>query len=421
MDKGMRIAVFYDFLDQMGGGERMALQLCRHLNADLITTVVDKEKIRRMGFDDVKIISMPLPSGRALFKYPSVIARFALCDYSRQYDFFILAGRFTIFAAPRHKPNIYICADIAREFYDLRDFYNGRIGIALRPVHMLGAFLFGPTLQPFLKHVQEIVSISESNREKIKKYYGRDSVVVNPPVDCARNFCGENRGYWLSVNRFYPIKRIELQLEAFRQMPDKKLIVSGDYAEGDHSIGYMEKLQRLRPSNVEFRFADNQAELLALYAGCEGFVATSKEEAFGMAVVEAMASGKPVVAVNEGGFMETVLHGETGLLVNADPDEIALAVRSICGRSEEYRERCVKRARLFDAGIFLGRIGGMVYGNGNWNAKGIGNITEIGSVGKSKSIGNGRRSAGNGSRIPEKGQIRQLPREIRKFAIKEVM
>ena len=81
----------------------------------------------------------------------------------------------------------------------------------------------------------------------------------------------------------------------------------------------------------------------------------------------------------------------------------------------------MKRARLFDAGIFLGRIGGMVYGNGNWNAKGIGNITEIGSVGKSKSIGNGRRSAGNGSRIPEKGQIRQLPREIRKFAIKEVM
>jgi glycosyltransferase involved in cell wall biosynthesis len=104
----------------------------------------------------------------------------------------------------------------------------------------------------------------------------------------------------------------------------------------------------------------SEEELLALYERCRGLICTAQDEDFGLTPLEAMASGKPVVAVNEGGFRETVVQGKTGLLVRADRDELVRAIREVSKDPQGYEEACRKRARDFDSLIFIEKINRLI-------------------------------------------------------------
>jgi glycosyltransferase involved in cell wall biosynthesis len=98
-------------------------------------------------------------------------------------------------------------------------------------------------------------------------------------------------------------------------------------------------------------------ELIELYAECKGFVATAIDEDFGMTPVEAMASGKCVLAVDEGGFRESVIDGETGWLLPADRDAFVTKIRSISNDElERMAPRCRSRAAEFDESIFVSKM-----------------------------------------------------------------
>ncbi|MPM77117.1 D-inositol-3-phosphate glycosyltransferase [bioreactor metagenome] len=104
----------------------------------------------------------------------------------------------------------------------------------------------------------------------------------------------------------------------------------------------------------------SEAELLDLYSRCKGFICTAMDEDFGMTPVEAMASGKPVVAVNEGGFKETVVDGKTGLLINADVHSVIEAVKFISREPESYMSSCIEQAKHFDLSIFNEKVKNVV-------------------------------------------------------------
>jgi glycosyltransferase involved in cell wall biosynthesis len=104
------------------------------------------------------------------------------------------------------------------------------------------------------------------------------------------------------------------------------------------------------------RGAVSENELIDLYSRCKGLVCTAIDEDFGLTPLEAMASGKPVVAVREGGFVETVLNGRTGLLVNADKDELARAVRLVSRNPAKFKEECVIMAKKFDISAFISKM-----------------------------------------------------------------
>jgi glycosyltransferase involved in cell wall biosynthesis len=158
------------------------------------------------------------------------------------------------------------------------------------------------------------------------------------------------------VNRIYPEKRIDLQFEVFRKLPEERLVVVGGYAEGDHAAKYYEKLVKNIPGNVDMRGEVSEEVLIDLYARCKGLICTAVDEDFGLTPIEAMASGKPVVAVNEGGFRETVVQGKTGLLVEANRDVLVRAIKEISKDPEHYKEACKKRAADFDTSIFLEKM-----------------------------------------------------------------
>jgi glycosyltransferase involved in cell wall biosynthesis len=169
--------------------------------------------------------------------------------------------------------------------------------------------------------------------------------------------------FWLSVNRLYPEKRIELQVEAFRKMPEEQLVIVGGYSKGDHASRYAEKIGRNLPPNVNLRGEVTEDELRDLYARCKAHICTALDEDYGLTPLEAMASGKPVVAVNEGGYRETVTE-QTGLLVEPNVDKIAGAVRFIAKDPARYKEDCFSRAKEFDIAEFRNLIEAALPGSG---------------------------------------------------------
>ena len=80
------------------------------------------------------------------------------------------------------------------------------------------------------------------------------------------------------------------------------------------------------------------------------------DEDFGMTPIEAMAAGKPVIAVKEGGYLESVIDGVTGMLVDADVESIVKAVGIISKNPEEYKDACLERAKIFDKSVFIKKM-----------------------------------------------------------------
>lgn len=359
MDAGsdtVKIAIFHDYIGSIGGGEKLVLTLARGLGADVITTDVDKDSVEMMGFEDVKIISLGETIKMPPLKQIYASLKFAMCDFSKEYDFFIFSGNWAHYAAGKHKPNMYYCHTPVRAFYDLKDqVINSQEKLWQRIIAKIWIEIHSWFDRSSINNANLIVTNSQNTSNRIRKYYKKDAVVIYPPIQTKNYNFEKNGNYWLSVNRLYPEKRIWLQLEAFRNLPNEKLKIVGGYSKGDHAEKNIKFLADV-PSNVELIGKVSEEELCELYARCKGFITTAQDEDFGMTPVEAMASGKPVVAVNEGGYLETIIPGETGTLVKPEIAEITEAIKKASMDPEKYRAACIAQAKKFDASIFLDKI-----------------------------------------------------------------
>jgi glycosyltransferase involved in cell wall biosynthesis len=340
----MKIAIFHDYFGAIGGGEKVVIAMANALDADIITT--DTDAVRKIDAD-VRVISL----GKTL-KYPglkqiSAMLKFYFCDFSKDYDFFIFSGNWAHYAAHRHHPNMWYCHTPVRVFYDLYESFAHGLNPFIRPFFRLWVAVYRSLDTGSVRHIDYIVANSKNVQRRISNYFHRDSDLIYPPVNTSRFTCKEFGDYWISVNRIYPEKRIELQIEAFRHIPDQHLIIIGGYARGDHASPYVKTLIRNIPPNITFLGELSEEKLLDRYSRCKALICTAIDEDFGLTPLEAMASGKPVVAVNEGGFRETVTP-ETGMLVNPVGEEITDAVRAISQNPACYRDACIDQARKFD-------------------------------------------------------------------------
>jgi len=354
----MRVAVWYDYLQTVGGGEQVALTLARHLDADLITTEFDRDLPRRAGYPGVRVLSLgglllqpPLKQIDASWKFWR--ARFD------DYDFHVLIGNWSHFASKRHHPNLYYCLTPTRLFYDQYDSMMSR----LDPMSRVAAALWTGTHRPMdrwaVGHCDRVVAISENVRGRIKRYYGRDADVLYPPVATSKFRFKEVGDTWLSVSRLYPEKRIELQLEIFRRLPEEKLVLVGGYSAGDRAARYLARLKP--PANVTMVGEISDDALADLYATCRGVITTAVDEDFGITPVESMAAGKCVLATDEGGYRETVVPGKTGFLLPPDPDAFVAKIRELDDSTlRSMNEACVARARTFDESVFLTKMRALI-------------------------------------------------------------
>ena len=218
----------------------------------------------------------------------------------------------------------------------------------------------------YSKSIDQFVCNSINTQERIEKYYKTKATVINPPIEipstktsAVQNSSTIPKSYWLSVNRIVVHKRVELQLEAFAKLPNERLMIVGSYEKGARQFeSYKAKLDSMKPTNVEFKYWVPKDELISLYQNAKGFITTSETEDFGMTAVEAMASGLPVIAPNEGGYKETVLDGETGILIdNIASAKIIDAVKHISTElslnPSLYIEKSRNRAMKYDSNRFI--------------------------------------------------------------------
>ena len=218
-------------------------------------------------------------------------------------------------------------------------------------IYSIGIWIFRNHDRRFVKkHIENMACISNNVRNRIQKAYLRDADVIYPCIDTTKYTYQPQKNYWLSVNRVDKWKRVNLQVEAFRHMPDKKLVIVGTvYSDMQHIVDNS-------PDNVEFRGTVPEHEMIGLYSECTGHITTAIDEDFGITPLEAMASGKPVVASKEGGYLETVIDGHTGILVAPSVNEIINAVKTISINPEAYREACEQRSLKFDCVVFKENI-----------------------------------------------------------------
>ncbi|HOS82743.1 MAG TPA: glycosyltransferase [Methanolinea sp.] len=344
----MKVAIFHDYFGTIGGGEKTVLALADMVQADIITT--DADALSQLNARTL-VYSLGNTIKITPLKQISASIHFSLADFCEKYDFFIFTGNWTIHAARIHKPNLWYCFTPVRAFYDLYALYSSRQKLFPRAFFTLWTSVHRPLNQRAIQHLEAIVSISHVVSGRVKRYYNRDSSVIYPPIDNSKYRCIEYGDFWLSVNRIYPEKRIELQIEAFRKLPEENLVIVGGYAKGDHSKRYAQTVLKNLPPNVKYIGGVSESDLISLYARCKGHVTTAINEDYGLTPLESMASGKPVVAVNEGGYRETIVDG-TGLLVNADVQSLVSAIKIISKNPSQYQQACIRQAAKFDVNLF---------------------------------------------------------------------
>jgi glycosyltransferase involved in cell wall biosynthesis len=170
------------------------------------------------------------------------------------------------------------------------------------------------------RRVDTYVANSALTRERIKRYYDRDAIVIHPPVETHRFAPGDPGDALLLVSELVRHKRPQVALEAARRAR-APIRVAGSGPD-------LAALREAYPQ-ADFLGRVGDEELAELYASARALIAPSVEE-FGIAAVEAQAAGRPVIAAAAGGALETVLEGQTGLLVNADDvDSFARAIEQI--------------------------------------------------------------------------------------------
>lgn len=350
-----RGAILHDYLLVPGGAERLTLTLAQGLpQADLwvgsCTLPADIPRPQRLR--DLGAGSRLTPWRILKTLRTFSVATRTLGDYD-----WVLYGGYYAPVAVHHHPrgrNVHYCHSVPRYAYDLRDHY-----LACCPAWRR------PGLRALMDHVQRryeaavarmdlIVANSENVRARVRRYLGRDAVVIHPPCDLERfRWLGQG-DYYLSSARLEPLKRVEVLVRAFRALPERRLVVAS-------GGGELERLRRLAGDAPNIRFTGwlPEAGLQRLTGQAIATLYIPRDEDFGMSPVESMAAGKPVIGVAEGGLLETVVHGRTGLLLPPDPgpEQVIEAVRALDpARAGAMRAACQARARLFGREVFLERM-----------------------------------------------------------------
>lgn len=210
-----------------------------------------------------------------------------------------------------------------------------------------------------------VISNSSFTKKAVKDLYGVDSVVAFPAVDLEKFNQGiENDDrFVLTVNRIVPNKNLELAINSIAVLKSQgtkvPLIIAGTKQPGfewylDNLIHGIRDKNLEKEIQVRVNLADK--ELIPLYQGCSIFLYTPKMEHFGYGPVEAMASGKPVIASPGGGPAETVLNGETGFLVSPDPKKWAKKIVELLDDDERRRRMGILARERVEAKFSMGNF-----------------------------------------------------------------
>ncbi len=317
----MKVAIVHDYLVQRGGAERVVEVLHEMYPEAPIYTSVYNPDTTWPSFRDMDVrpsfiqrITRSNKISRALLPlYPAAFASFDL----RGYD--LVLSSTTAFAkgvrVPSGVPHVCYCNAVTRFLWDA-DAYFDRQGA--RRVVRSGVDALGALLRPWdyaaAQRVTQFVAGSANTARRIERFYHRDAIVCHSPIDAVR-FAPSPRteDYFFTAARLNAYKRIDLAVQACTQL-GLPLLVAGEGPD-------RRRLEGLAGPTVRFLGRISDDELRHRYANCRAFIMPGEED-FGLTPLEAMASGRPVIAYAAGGVLETMVDGVTGTFFHEQTTEV---------------------------------------------------------------------------------------------------
>lgn len=353
----MKVALVHDYIKEFGGAERV-LETIHEIypDADVYTSVYLPKFLgpHKERFKDWKIYSSVLqhfPFKEKLISLARFIAPLLFYSFDlTKYDLVITSttgtytspnylrlGKNTLHVCYCHTPPRYLYGYAVAN--DWTDNWFRRILLVLGqiPMHFLRILDF-----KFAQRPNHFISNSNAVKDRIWKFYRRKSKTIYPPVELGHVVENVKKGNFLFVGgRLSRAKRVDLAIEACKIL-NLKLKVFG---KGFGNI--KDQLSKLANSNIEFVGEIDDKEKMTLFAEAKGYIFPADNEDFGIVVLEAMASGTPVIAHNSGGVKESVIDGKTGIFF----DE--LTVENLTEALKKFEtikfksEDCINQAKKF--------------------------------------------------------------------------
>lgn len=346
----MRVALIHDHLAQMGGAEKV-LQVFHEMYPDApIFTLMKNEENVKKNFPNARIetsIIQKLPGGVKHYRWympfmPMAIEFFDLSGYdlvlssTSSFAKGVITASDTLHICYCHTPTRYLWSDTHQYIKELsyNKYFKKIISLALNYIRMWDRLA--------ADRVDSYIANSKTVKKRIKKYYKADSDIIYPNIEEEKFYISDKvDNYYLAGCRLVPYKRIDLLVKAFKKL-DMKLKVFGDGVD-------MERLKEIADGakNIEFLGRVSDEERTELFSKCKAYINPQTED-FGITIVEAMASGRPVIAVKRGGATETIIENETGVFFE---HETASSVREAVKRfdslniewnSKNIREHALK-------------------------------------------------------------------------------
>lgn len=348
--------VFHDYYESLEGGGRLCALLARGIGADL------GYGFARADHPVVAEVAGQHHDLRAFSRLPLwrqwKLAR--ACQYRagfvNDYRNVVYSGFYTPLAALSREQgrNLYYCHTPPRFIYDQRQFYREQLSRPLRLLLDQFVHYLQPRYEAAVARMDTVIANSRNIQQRIQHFLGINAPVAYPPCATERYAWLGQQGYYLSTARLDPLKRVDRIIQAFLSMPEHTLVV----ASGGPETHRLRNLAGDAP-NIRFTGWVDEAKLRNLLGHAIATIYLPREEDFGMSPVESMAAGKPVIGVNEGGIPESVIDGETGVLLPSEctPDHIADAVRELSpAQAQPMRTACERRAEDFRTERFLGQM-----------------------------------------------------------------
>ncbi len=348
----MRVAIVHYWLVGMRGGERVIHTLLELFpDADLFTHVYDRKAVsdRITNRKVTTTFIQKLPWSKTLYQSYLPLMPLALEQLDlRGYDLVISSesGPAKGVLASSDCLHVCYCHTPMRYLWGMYHDYRRQVGSIKRLVmaplfHYLRLWDVASA-----QRVDAFIANSKHVARRIRRTYGREASVIYPPVPVdAFDSQQEHENYYLMVGQLVGYKRADLAVKSFNRL-NKRLIIIG---EGDQRHA----LKKMAKPNIEFKNRQSFSAIREYYAKCRAVIFPGQED-FGMVPVEAMASGKPVIAFKAGGALETVIPDKTGVLFNHQTEQCLVEAIEYFEKNKFLfsRKACLDQARRFDSKRF---------------------------------------------------------------------
>lgn len=347
------VQVVHDLFQIKGGGERLIEALCQGIDADLLTAHIGPNTFDLSHLPGQVTNLSALSSMHGIKTWSLARAFKNHQPISHDYQQVIYSGVASPLAVHQYPTakNIFYCHTPPRFAYDKRDYFAADLNVFKRQAFNMLLQWFKPQYEAAVANMDVVLTNSNFVRQRIQHSLGVSAEVIYPPCDTQHFKWLGSGDYYLSMARHDELKRIDSIITAFKQMPDKKLVV----ASGGKMTPELIQLAGNSP-NISFTGWLNEQQLLNLLGHCLATIYVPTDEDFGMSPVESMSAGKAVFCSDHGGLLESVIDQQTGFFINNDDlvnDLIKQVSHFNSHQASAMREACEARAQDFDTNIFL--------------------------------------------------------------------